>query len=197
MTWALSPSWDHHPRTEGSCRYTRAHDSWWLWTLVVLDNLIPWQIREVTKKVGSLKHWNQGVRGASASQNCSTQHAKELPFYLPPSRTWVPTPVPTGRKQRQAWLHVVWHKGNGMGKRSSGTKSPLRSQTVGLTSVTFLGHPNQQTQASLPSRDPARATIGCPFLYGSSSFYLLTNGGAFSRLSPSPCCVSSSVKQVW
>lgn len=49
-----------------------------------------------------------------------------------------------------------------MGKRSSGTKSRLRSQTVELTSVTFLGHPDQQTQASLPGRDPARAAIRYP-----------------------------------
>lgn len=65
-----------------------------------------------------------GERNSPASPNGSSQHVKGLTFYLTPSWTWVPTPMPPGRKQLQAWLHVVWHEGHGMEKRNTGTKSP-------------------------------------------------------------------------
>ena len=90
--------------------------------------LILWWIQGATKKENRLlvvmePRW---VRGAPASPNHPRQRVKGRTFYLPPSWTWVPTPIPTGRKQLQAWLHAVWHEGNGMEKRSAGTKSGPR-----------------------------------------------------------------------
>lgn len=41
---------------------------------------------------------------------------------------------------------------------------PHMNQTVRMASVTFPGHLEEQTQASLPGRDLAEAAIRCPVL---------------------------------
>lgn len=101
--------------------------------------------------------------GRARLHELSKAACESAAFYLPPPWTWVPTPIPTGRKQLQAWLHAIWHEGNRMEKRRTGSKSALMTPTAGLSSVIFPGHLNQQTQANQPGRDPARAASSCPF----------------------------------
>lgn len=78
-------------------------------------------IQEATSKMGPC-YGDQGIRHKLAFQIIQASVWKVLTVHLPPRAVWLPTTIPTERKQLRAWLHIIWQGGDG--KRGFRTSHP-------------------------------------------------------------------------
>ena len=136
------------PQVQGGCVTAR---------FLILDSLTdPRSLPSVL--IGPL-----GERHSSASLNGSSRHVKELTLNFHHHARGFPHPFLLGGSSCRRDFMLFGTRAREWKKGVLQPSHVLRSQTRRLSFVTFLGHLDQQTQGSLPGRDPAWAANRYPF----------------------------------
>ena len=157
MIRGLPSSGGNHPQAESSWPNTRAQASRCTCDLRVPPTWFPDGSEEPPRKWAPVVTEPVGEEHACLHE-LSKAACESAAFYLPPPWTWVPTPIPTGRKQLQAWLHAIWHEGNRMEKRSTGTKSALHDPDSRPELCHILWSPGPADSGQSPWQRPSQGS---------------------------------------